>query len=72
MAIHALDGELMKRVTCGVVRRRRRYESAQSMVEYALLLALISVAAIGALTALGDEISATFNMVAEQLSNAIP
>jgi len=41
------------------------------MVEYALLLALISVAAIGALTALGNELSATFTMVAERVSNAI-
>ena len=61
----------MTNVTRIMVKRRRREESAQSMVEYALLLALISVAAIGALTALGNELSATFTMVAERVSNVI-
>ena len=41
------------------------------MVEYALLLALISVAAIGALTAFSNELSETFTMVAERVSNII-
>ena len=64
------DG-LMTSVFYGTIRRLRRDDSGQSMIEYALLLALISVAAIGALTALGDQLVATFTMVAEQVSNTI-
>jgi len=40
-----------------------------SLVEYALLLALIAVVAIGALTFLGSTVSSTLNNVANAINN---
>ena len=42
-------------------------ESGQGMVEYGLILALIAVVVIAALTLLGDNVSETFNKVAEDV-----
>ncbi len=53
-----------------IVGRLRRGDSAQGMAEYALLAALIAVAAIGAITLLGNEITDVFNSVGNDLSNA--
>ena len=55
-----------------VVTRLCREESAQGMAEYALLAALIAVAAIGALTLLGNNITDVFNAVGTELSNVTP
>ena len=55
-----------------IVARLCREESAQGMVEYALLTALIAVAAIGALTLLGNNITNIFNAVAGELANVTP
>jgi pilus assembly protein Flp/PilA len=44
-------------------------ETGASLVEYALLLALIAVVAIGALTFLGTSVSHTLNNVANAISN---
>jgi pilus assembly protein Flp/PilA len=44
-------------------------EAGASLVEYALLLALIAVVAIGALTFLGKTVSSTLNNVANAISN---
>jgi pilus assembly protein Flp/PilA len=41
--------------------------SGATAIEYGLIAALISVAAIGALTAIGDNLSGTFNNVAGNL-----
>ena len=41
--------------------------SGATAIEYGLIAALISVAAIGALTAIGSNLSGTFNNVAENL-----
>ena len=41
-----------------------------SLVEYALLLALIAVVAIGALTFLGNTVSHTLNNVANTINNS--
>lgn len=57
-------------VRCIVTRLRG--ESAQGMVEYALLAALIAVAAIGSLTLLGNNINALFTAVANELANVTP
>jgi pilus assembly protein Flp/PilA len=43
---------------------------AVTAIEYALIAALIAVAIIAALTALGGNISAVFNNVTAKLSNA--
>ena len=45
-------------------------EQGASMAEYAMLLALIAVATIGAVTALRDQIIAVFNASASTLGSA--
>ncbi len=45
-------------------------EQGASMAEYAMLLALIAVATIGAVTALRDQIIAVFNSSASTLGSA--
>ena len=42
--------------------------SGATAIEYGLIAALISVAAIGALSAIGTNLSSTFNDVANNLS----
>ena len=46
----------------------RDREEGQAMVEYALILALVSIAAIVALTALGGKVKTAF----ETINNAMP
>ena len=45
----------------------RNGESGQAMVEYALILALVSVAAVGILSALGTSVSSIFNEINKDL-----
>ena len=45
-------------------------ERGASLVEYALLLALIAVVAIGALLILGQSVSHTLNTVSNAVNNA--
>ena len=47
-----------------------RDEDGATAIEYGLIAALVSVAAIGALTAMGDSLSTMFNTVSSALSNA--
>jgi pilus assembly protein Flp/PilA len=49
--------------------RLARNESGASLVEYALLLALIAVVAIGALIFLGHGVNNTLNNIANNLAN---
>ena len=42
-------------------------ESGQAMVEYALILALVSVAAVGILSTLGTSVSSIFNEINNDL-----
>jgi len=46
-------------------------EEGQAMVEYGLILALISVVAIVALALIGTEINKVFEKVGEELTNAL-
>ena len=46
-----------------IVKRLLGEESGQGMTEYALILALVSVVAIGVLTGLGARIEAVFQSV---------
>ena len=46
-------------------------ESGQGMVEYGLIIALVAVAAIVALKALGPKISSLFNKAGGELDGAI-
>jgi pilus assembly protein Flp/PilA len=43
-------------------------ENGATAIEYGLIAALISVAAIGAMTALGTQLSTTFNDVTDSLA----
>jgi len=45
----------------------RDEESGQAMVEYALILALVSVAAVGILSLLGTSVSSIFNEINQDL-----
>lgn len=42
-------------------------EAGQAMVEYALILALVSVAAVGILAALGTSVSSIFSSINQDL-----
>ncbi len=48
-----------------------RDEDGATAIEYGLIAALVSVAAIGALTAMGDSLSTMFNTVSTALSTAV-
>ncbi len=48
-----------------------RDEDGATAIEYGLIAALVSVAAIGALTAMGGSLSTMFNTVSSALSGAV-
>ncbi|GAB6053821.1 Flp family type IVb pilin [Magnetospira thiophila] len=48
-----------------------RDDSGATAIEYGLIAALVSVAAIGALTAMGGSLSAMFTSVSGQLQTAV-
>jgi pilus assembly protein Flp/PilA len=50
-----------------MVKRFFTDESGQGMVEYALILALVSIVAILALTNMGDAVKARFNEIISNL-----
>ncbi len=47
-------------------------ESGATAIEYGLIAALVSVAAIGALTAMGGSLTQMFTTVSTSLASAIP
>jgi Flp pilus assembly pilin Flp len=54
------------------LHRSYRSEDGQAIVEYALLLALVTVVAIGALTAVGEQVAfSLLESVAEALANVV-
>ena len=46
-------------------------ESGATAIEYGLIAALVSVAAIGALTSLGDNLNTMFSTVSNSMSSAV-
>jgi Flp pilus assembly pilin Flp len=50
--------------------RRMKSKKGQTLVEYALILAFISVVAISVLIALGNQVKAVFTTITSQLSIA--
>jgi len=46
----------------------RNREEGQALVEYALILSLVSIVAIGALTAIGTNVTAILNEIAAALT----
>lgn len=53
-----------------LIARFAKDESGATAIEYGLIAALVSVAAITAMTLLGTELSQTFNFVATNLAGA--
>ena len=51
-------------------KRFLRYESGATAIEYGLIAALVSVAAIVALTALGNALENIFTVVSDKLNEA--
>ena len=49
------------------VRSRLRREDGQDLLEYALLVALIALVAVGAITAAGNNVNKIFNDIAAAL-----
>jgi pilus assembly protein Flp/PilA len=53
-------------------RGLKKNRKGQSLVEYGLILALVSVVSILVLTTLGSQIQGTIQKVNNQLQNAVP
>ncbi len=54
-----------------LIRRFAEDEDGATAIEYGLIAALVSVAAIGALTAMGNSLGTMFNTVSSALSSAV-
>ena len=54
-----------------IFKKLQKDESGATAIEYGLIAALVSVAAIGALTAMGGSLDAMFNHVSEELDKAV-
>ena len=54
-----------------IIRDVLKDESGATAIEYGLIAALVSVAAIAALTAMGSSLETMFNKVSSELSNAV-
>jgi len=68
----AVRGDQLKEVAMriDILKKIRKDESGATAIEYGLIAALVSVAAIGALTAMGTSLNAMFTTVAGALSGA--
>ena len=53
-----------------VALRRMKSKKGQTLVEYALILAFISVVAISVLIALGNQVTGVFSTISSQLAYA--
>ena len=49
------------------LRMLRRNDSGQDLLEYALLVALIALVAVGAITTTGENVSTIFDAIADKL-----
>jgi pilus assembly protein Flp/PilA len=59
-------------MTRNILARIIKDESGATAIEYGLIVALVSMAAIGAYTALGQELLAFFTAVDSKLNTATP
>ena len=50
----------------------RRNDSGQDLLEYALLVALIALVAVGAITTTGQGVSTIFDNISSALDTAVP
>jgi len=53
------------------IRQFAKNESGATAIEYGLIAALVSVAGIAALNAMGDALEEMFETVSEELNNAV-
>jgi len=53
------------------LKKTRKDESGATAIEYGLIAALVSVAAIGALTAMGTSLNTMFQTVSNELLKAV-
>ena len=58
-------------MTFPLIKKLLKDESGATAIEYGLIAALVSVAAIAALTAMGGSLNSMFEAVSGALSNAI-
>jgi len=63
--------DLMIRVAAALRSRVASREEGQAMVEYALILGLVSVVSILALTAIGTNVNSIFGSVRDSLAGAL-
>ena len=54
-----------------ILKKIRKDDSGATAIEYGLIAALVSVAAIGALTAMGNSLNQMFTTVSSSLSAAV-
>ncbi len=54
-----------------ILKKFRKDESGATAIEYGLIAALVSVAAIGALTAMGTSLTTMFTTVSAALAKAV-
>ncbi len=54
-----------------ILKKIRKDESGATAIEYGLIAALVSVAAIGALTAMGGSLNTMFQTVSDSLTIAV-
>ncbi|MFQ5617800.1 MAG: Flp family type IVb pilin [Rhodospirillales bacterium] len=54
-----------------ILKKIRKDESGATAIEYGLIAALVSVAAIGALTAMGGSLNTMFQTVSNALTAAV-
>ncbi len=54
-----------------ILKKIRKDESGATAIEYGLIAALVSVAAIGALTAMGGSLQTMFTSVSNALTGAV-
>lgn len=55
-----------------LIARFRNREEGQALVEYALILALVAVVAIGSLTLLGTNVDAILNFIQSKIGAVVP
>jgi pilus assembly protein Flp/PilA len=53
-----------------MLRKLRRNDSGQDLLEYALLVALIALVAVGAITTTGQGVNSIFTSISGQLGTA--
>jgi Flp pilus assembly pilin Flp len=61
---------LLVRLAAAVTRLLLKLESGQTLVEYALMLTLLAMAAVAAVGVVGDDVRALFTSVETQVRNA--